>query len=149
MLTFPVARKEKISFSSKFLSLRHYLDDVSVDGQLMDPTQRKLGNYDKYVTQAIRAGNCITLLRESYPMTVQSFWNITHFEKFAQSVFWTFNKSFLLKLVDRLSAQKLMVLDRCRELLVEYPVAYADPIPADADDELKVCYLKNSNFCGN
>lgn len=144
-----MARQPKISFSAKFLSLRHYLDDVSVDGQLMDPTQRKWGNYDKYVTQAIRAGNCITLLRESYPMTVQSFWNITHFEKFARSVFWTFNKSFLLKLLDRVGAQKPMVLLRCREVLLEYPVAYADPMPEDADDELKVCYLKNSSLKKN
>ncbi|HVU93714.1 MAG TPA: hypothetical protein VHE34_00755 [Puia sp.] len=105
-----------------------------------------MGNYDEYVSQVIRAGNCVTLLRESYPITVQSFWNINHFEKFAQSVFWTFNKSFLLKLLDRAGAQKPIELHRCRELLEQYPVAYPEPMPEDADDELKVCYLKNSNL---
>ena len=141
-----MAPKQKISFSAKFLSIRHYLNEVPVEGQVTDPTQRKLGNYDKYISQVIRAGNCITLLRDSFPMTVSSFWNINHFEKFATSVFWTFNKSFLLKLLDQMGIQKLMVLNRCRELLNNNPVAYPEPMPEDADDELQVCYLKNSNL---
>jgi hypothetical protein len=144
-----MTRQKKISFSAKFLSIRHYLNEVSVEGQRTDPTQRKLGNYDKYVAQVIRAGNCVTLLRESYPIGVKSFWNINHFEKFAKSVFWTFNKSFLLKLIDQVDKEKPLVLHRCRELLQEYPVAYPDPMPEDADDELQVCYLKNASLKEN
>jgi len=141
-----MAEKEKLNWIIKFESIRHYMDEVSVEGQRTKPTQRKLANYDKYIAQVIRAGNCITLLMDSYPMDVTSFWNVNHLEKFVGAVYWTFNKSFLLKLLEDVEVQKPMVLLRCRELLLENPSAYSDPIPEDADDELKFCYRKDKSM---
>jgi len=74
-----------------------------------------------------------SLLTTPFAITEESFWNINHFEDLAKYVFWTFNKSFLLKIIGRVEGQRLPVLVCCRDLLVEYPVAYREQPPADAD----------------
>jgi len=102
--------------------------------------------YRQYISQILRTGNCISLI--STPITVEeeSFWNTNHFEDLAKYVFWTFNKSFLLKLLGNVEGQKLPLLLRCRELLLEHPVAYREPPPPEADDELLFCYRKHNSM---
>ena len=104
-----------------YLSHRHYLNEVSVEGKKNIRFLRHLGYWDRYLFQIIRTGNCISLLSTPFTITEESFWNINHFEDLAKYVFWTFNKSFLLKILDRVESQRLPVLLRCRELLAEYP----------------------------
>lgn len=136
-------KKPNISLSTKFLSNRHYLTEVPVEGKKAPTFQLRLSNYGLYVAQIIRTGNCVTLLSTPFAITENSFWNTNHFEDIAKYVFWTFNRSFLLKLLDQVDTQKLSVLHRCRDLLQEYPTAYPEPLPEDADEELSFCYSKN------
>jgi len=116
-----------------FISHRHYLNEVPVEGKKNLRFLRRLGFWDRYHLQIIRTGNCISLLTTPFAITEESFWNINHFEDLAKYVFWTFNKSFLLKIIGRVEGQRLPVLVCCRDLLVEYPVAYREQPPADAD----------------
>ena len=141
-----MGRKDKISLATKYLSNRRYLNEVSVEGKMNLKFQFHLGNYDLYAAQIIRTGNCITLLSTPLTIAEDSFWNTNHFEDLVKYVFLTFNKSFLLKLVDEIENQPLAILARCRELLLEYPAAYREPVPADADEELRFCYMKNGSM---
>jgi len=50
--------------------------------------------------QIIRTGNGITLLTNEISTTEEPFWKTNHFEDIAKFVFWTFNKIFLLKIID-------------------------------------------------
>lgn len=129
-----------------FVSHRHYLNEVPVEGKKNIRFLRHLGFWDRYLFQIIRTGNCVSLLSTPTAVTEDSFWNINHFEDLAKFVFWTFNKSFLLKVIGRVEGQKLPVLLRCRDLLMEYPVAYSEPEPADADQELLFCYRKSAHM---
>jgi hypothetical protein len=129
-----------------WFSHRNYLNEVPVEGKKNLRFLRRLGFWDRYHLQIIRTGNCVSLLTTPIAITEDSFWNINHFEDLAKFVFWTFNKSFLLKIIGRVEGQKLPVLLRCRDLLVEYPVAYAEPAPADADQELLFCYVKSAHM---
>jgi hypothetical protein len=138
-----MARQQKISLSTKFLSNRHYLTEVPVEGKKAPTFHLRLSNYGLYVAQIIRTGNCVTLLSTPFAITENFFWNTNHFEDIAKYVFWTFNRSFLLKLLDQVETQKLSVLHRCRDLLKEYPTAYPEPLPDDSDEELSFCYSKN------
>ena len=46
----------------------------------------------------------------------------------------------------RIEGQRLPALLRCRDLLVEFPVAYQEPPAADADQELLFCYRKSAHM---
>ncbi|HVU97329.1 MAG TPA: hypothetical protein VHE34_19000 [Puia sp.] len=129
-----------------FISHRHYLNEVPVEGKKNLRFLCRLGFWDRYHLQIIRTDNCISLLTTPFAITEESFWNINHFEDLAKYVFWTFNKSFLLKILGRVESQRLPILLRCRDLLAEYPVAYKEPAPADADQELLFCYRKSAHL---
>ena len=139
--------KDNISFSTKWLSNRRFLNEVQVGAGKKTPAfQYRLGNYGNYAGQIISIGNCITLRSSRFRITEDSFFNTDNFENFARYVFWTFNESFLLNLLERVVDQKPSILYRMRDLLRENPVAYRDPIPEDADEELRFCYVKNGNL---
>ena len=141
-----MGRKDKISLATKYLSNRRYLNEVPVEGKKNSKFQFHLGNYDLYAAQIIRTGSCITLLSSPMTVTEESFWNTTHFEDLAKYVFWTFNKSFLLKLLDRVENESPAILARFQDLLLENPVPYREPVPSNADEELRFCYMKNRNL---
>lgn len=141
-----MADEKKISYATKYISNRYFLNEVSVEGKKSRKLHFKLGNYDLYAAQIMTIGNCITLLSAPFSISDISFWNINHFEDLAKYVFWTFNQSFLLKLVEQLQSQNLPILHRIRELLAENPVAYIEPVPELASDELRFCYKKNKNL---
>src|ERR1700722_15458494 len=122
-----MSENKKIGLLTKFLSQRHYIAEVSVDGKKNIKFHYKLGFFDRYVSQIIRTGNGISLLTNQMAITDESFWNTTHFEDIAQYVFWTFNRSFLIKIIEDIQTKKLSVLTRICELLIENPVAYKDP----------------------
>lgn len=142
----PVAKKDKIGFMTKVLSNRHFLNEVSVEGGLTNTFNYTLGRYNHYAAQIIESGNCITLLSKEFKIKLDDFFNTRHFENFARFVFWTFNKSFLLKLLGGVENQNAADLQRYRELLLENPVAYPEPVPANAGEELRFCYTKSGNL---
>jgi len=74
-----MAKKGKISFLTKFLSNRHYISEVPVEGKKSSKFHFATGYFDRYVDQIIRTGNCITLLSTKFEISEESFWNINHF----------------------------------------------------------------------
>jgi hypothetical protein len=58
-----MGKKEKISFPTKILSNRYYLNEVLMEGKKTLKFNFRIGYYDLYAAQIIRLGNCITLLR--------------------------------------------------------------------------------------
>ena len=87
-----------------------------------------------------------SLLSTDVKIDLASFYDTNQFEYLARYVFWTFNKSFLLKLLAEIENQVLSDLRRYHELLLENPIAYPDPVPTDAGEELRFCYMKNENL---
>ena len=132
-------RKRKVGFTTKILSNHYYLNEVPVEGKTTSKFNWKIGFYDQYVAQIIRTGNCITLLSNRILLSEDSFWNINYFEDLTKYVFWTFNKSFLLKITEKIESLKLPVLQQCLKLLKENFVPYGNEIN-DGDEELQFCY---------
>lgn len=141
-----MGKKVKVGFATKLLSNHYYLNEVPVEGKTTSKFNFKIGFNDQYAAQIIRTGNCITLLSNPFTLTEDSFWNTNHFEDLTRYVFWTFNKSFLLKLTEKVETLKLPVLKRCAELLQENFTPYAEPVDDHPDEELKWCYTKNENL---
>jgi len=135
--------KRKIGFATKLLSNRMYLNEVSVEGKTSHKFNFKIGYYDLYSAQIIRNGNCITLLSNSIPITKDTFWNTNYFEDMTRYVFWTFNKSFLLKLIDTIDTLIPTTLQRCADLLRQNFTPYDDKLEEQADEELYWCLVKN------
>jgi hypothetical protein len=141
-----MSKKRKVGFATKLLSNHYYLNEVSVEGKTTSKFNKHIGYNDQYVAQIIRTGNCITLLSNPLALTEDSFWNTNYFEDLTRYVFWTFNKSFLLKLTEKIETLKLPVLKRCAELLLQNSIPYAEPLHDHPDEELKWCYVKNENL---
>jgi hypothetical protein len=139
-------RRRKVGFVTKLLSNHYYLSEVPVEGKTTNKFYRKLGYNEHYVAQIIRTGNCITLLSTHTPITDDSFWNINYFEDLAKYIFWTFNKSFFLKVTDKVESLKLAVLQRCLELLQENFTSYSETSSGNMDEELEWCLVKNANL---
>ncbi len=141
-----MGKRIKVGFATKLLSNHYYLNEVPVEGKATSKFNFKIGFNDQYAAQIIRTGNCITLLSNPLTVTVDSFWNTNYLEDLTRYVFWTFNKSFLLKLSEKIETLKLPVLKRCTELLLENPIPYAEPSYDHPDEELKWCYVKNGHL---
>ena len=84
-----MTEKRKIGFLTKYLSNRHYISEVSVEGKQSSKFHFTTGYYDRYVNQIIRTGNCITLLSTKISITEEVFWNINYFEDIVKYVFCT------------------------------------------------------------
>jgi hypothetical protein len=138
--------KKKVGFATKVLSNHYYLKEVSVENKITSKFNFKIGYYDQYMAQIIRTGNCITLLSNNIELTDDSFWNTNYFEDLTKYVFWTFNKSFLLKLTEKIESLRLPVLARCSELLKENFIPYSEPLLNNTDEELQWCYVKNGKL---
>jgi hypothetical protein len=136
----------KVSFPTKILSNRHYLNEVPVEGKVTSKFNFMIGWYDLYAAQIIRTGNCITLLSNPYSITVDSFWNINYFEDIAKYIFWTFNKSFRLKLIQQVPVLSYTVLRHCLQLLTENYLPYDNARLSEADEELQFCFLKDKSL---
>jgi hypothetical protein len=141
-----MASKKKMGFGTKFLSNHNYLNQVPVDGIKTNTFNFITGNYIQYAEQFIRTGNCITLLSDRFEITEDSFWNISHFEIIRKYIFFTFNKSFLLKLIEKTESLKQAALIRCAKLLHENPAAYNNEFEETNDEELYWWYVKNNNL---
>jgi len=138
--------KKRIGFRTKLLSNYNYLKQVSVDGKKTNSFNFIIAHYDQYVEQINRSGNCITMLSDHFEITEDSFWNTSHFEIISRYIFLTFNKSFLLKALDKIENLNPSVLKRCAELLHENPAAYDNRPDGNTDEELEWCYVKNDNL---
>lgn len=141
-----MGKRVKVGFATKFLSNHYYLNEVPVEGQTTSKFNFKIGFNDQYAAQIITTGNCITLLSNHITLTDESFWNTNYFENLTKYVFWTFNESFLLKLIEKMEILKLPVLKRCAELLQKHFIPYVEPLPDHPNEELKWCFVKNENL---
>ncbi|MEP7110542.1 MAG: hypothetical protein ABI760_21290 [Ferruginibacter sp.] len=137
----------KVSIPTKYLSNRNYIREVSVEGKHSGKFYFRFSIYELYVAQIIRAGNCITLLSSPFEITRDNFWNTHYFEDITRHLFWTFNKSFLLVLMDKIETLSPTILNRCHELLNHNFQPYYDrPSEDNLDEELQWCYIKNRNL---
>ncbi len=136
----------KVGFATKLLSNRNYLSEVSVEGKTTNKFNFKIGFYDQYVAQIIRCGNCITLLSNTITLNKDTFWNTNYFEDLTKYVFWTFNKSFLLTLQEKINTLPLPTLNRCIHLLNENFTPYDSTIEGSVDEELQWCLVKNGHL---
>lgn len=139
-------KKRKIGFATKFLSSRMYLNEVSVEGKTSNKFNFNIAYYNLYAAQIIRNGNCITLLSNTIPINKEHFWNTNYFEDLTKFVFWTFNKSFRLTLIDSIHNLLPTTLLRCAELLQENFTPYDEKLEEQADEELYWCLVKNGNL---
>ncbi len=139
-------KRIKVHFVTKLLSMHHYLSEVPVDGKTTGKYFKRLGYNEHYVSLIIRTGNCITLLSTVIPISVDNFWNTNYLEDITRFVFWTFNKSFVLKLTEKIESLKLSDVQRCAELLKENFIPYGEPMPDNIDEEVQFCYVKNGNL---
>lgn len=105
-----------------------------------------MGIYDQYVMQIVRNGNCITLSSNTLELSNDSFWNINYFEELTKYVFWTFNKSFLFQLTEKVQHLKISVIKHCIELLQQNLAPYSEPLDSCQDEELIWCYIKNERL---
>jgi hypothetical protein len=133
----------KVGFATKFLSNRNYLKEVSVEGKTTPKFHFNFALYDHYAAQIIRSGNCITLLSNNISITRENFWNTNYFEDLTRYVFWTFNKSFLLTLIENIELLNLSTITRCQQLLEGNFVPYEAKLEEQADEEVQWCLVKN------
>ena len=138
-------KKRKVGFTTKLLSNHYYLNEVPVEGKTTSKFNWRIGFYDQYVAQINRTGNCITLLSSHIILTEDSFWNSNYFEDLTRYVFWTFNKSFLFKITEKIESLKLPILMHCLKLLNDNFVPYGNELNTP-DEELQFCYIKNRNL---
>jgi hypothetical protein len=138
--------KRKIHWPTKIISNKNYIKEVSIDGKVTNTFNFKMGYYDLYVAQVMRAGNCITLLSSPPVFSLESFRNSNLFEDIVKYVFWTFNKSYRLQLMEHLSGFGDLELQRCHNLLYNNFIPY-DGIGEDhPDEELVWCMVKNNHL---
>jgi hypothetical protein len=134
----------KVSFPTKWLSNKHYIGEIKVEGKQTPKFFFHLGLYDLYMTQIIRSGNCITLLSTTIEINRDNFWNTHYFEDITRHIFWTFNKSFLLILTEKMETLDQVVIVRCLELLKQHFTAYhKDSLGENPDQEVQWCMTKN------
>ena len=137
----------KVSLQVKYLSNRNYVREISVEEKHTGTFLFTFGFYDNYVSQVIRAGNCISLLSSTFEITRHNFWNTHYFEDITRFIFWTFNKSFLLILAEELQKLRSADINRCHELLSNNFIPYNDALmDDDTDEELRWGIVKNRNL---
>ncbi len=138
--------KRKIHWPTKIISNRNYIKEVSIDDKVTNTFNFKTGYYDLYAAQIIRAGNCITLLSSSPAFSLNTFKNSNLFEDIAKYVFWTFNESYRLQLIEHLSDFSSMELQRCQSLLHNNFIPYDGIGEDNPDEELVWCMVKNNHL---
>ena len=138
--------KRKIHWPTKIISNKNYIKEVSIDGKVTNTFNFKTGYYDLYAAQIMRAGNCITLLSSPPVFSLESFRNGNLFEDIAKYVFWTFNESYRLQLMEHLSNFLDVELQRCQNLLETNFIPYNDIGEDNPDEELVWCMVKNNHL---
>lgn len=138
--------KRKIHWPTKIISNRNYIKEVSIDDKVTNTFNFKTGYYDLYAAQIIRAGNCITLLSSPPTFSLNTFKNSNLFEDIAKYVFWTFNESYRLQLIEHLSDFSDVELQRCQILLHNNFIPYDGIREDNPDEELVWCMVKNNHL---
>lgn len=138
--------KRKIHWPTKIISNKNYIKEVSIDGKVTNTFNFKTGYYELYAAQIMRAGNCITLLSSPPVFSLESFTNSNLFEDIAKYVFWTFNESYRLQLIEHLSNFSDVELQRCQRLLNKNFIPYNNIDEDNPDEELVWCMVKNSHL---
>ncbi|MDQ2720455.1 MAG: hypothetical protein M3Z26_11955 [Bacteroidota bacterium] len=138
--------KRKIHWPTKIISNKNYIKEVSIDGKVTNTFNFKTGYYDLYAAQIITAGNCITLLSSPPVFSLESFRNSNLFEDIAKYVFWTFNESYRLQLIEHLSNFSDVELQRCQNLLYNNFIPYDGIGEDNPDEELVWCMVKNNHL---
>ena len=138
--------KRKIHWPTKIISNRNYIKEVSIDDKVTNTFNFKTGYYDLYAAQIIRAGNCITLLSSPPTFSLTTFKNSNLFEDIAKYVFWTFNESYRMQLIEHLSDFSDVELQRCQSLLHNNFIPYDGIGEDNPDEELVWCMVKNNHL---
>ncbi len=138
--------KRKIHWPTKIISNRNYIKEVSIDKKVTNTFNFKTGYYDLYAAQIIRAGNCITLLSSPPTFSMNTFRNSNLFEDIAKYVFWTFNESYRMQLIEHLSDFSDVELQRCQSLLHNNFIPYDGIGEDNPDEELVWCMVKNNHL---
>ena len=138
--------KRKIHWPTKIISNRNYIKEVSIDKKVTNTFNFKTGYYDLYAAQIIRAGNCITLLSSPPTFSLTTFKNSNLFEDIAKYVFWTFNESYRMQLIEHLSDFSDVELQRCQSLLHNNFIPYDGIGEDNPDEELVWCMVKNNHL---
>ena len=138
--------KRKIHWPTKIISNKNYIKEVSIDGKVTNTFNFKTGYYELYAAQIMRAGNCITLLSSPPIFSLESFRNSNLFEDIAKYVFWTFNESYRLQLIEHLSNFSHVELQKCQNLLNKNFIPYNNIDEDNPDEELVWCMVKNNHL---
>ncbi len=138
--------KRKIHWPTKIISNKNYIKEVSIDGKVTNTFNFKTGYYELYAAQIMRAGNCITLLSSPPAFSLESFRNSNLFEDIAKYVFWTFNESYRLQLIEQLSNFSDVELQRCQGILNKNFIPYNNIDEDNPDEELVWCMVKNNHL---
>jgi hypothetical protein len=139
----------KVSWTTKYISNRNYIQEVSIDGNKTSVFKKKMGYHELFVPEVMRNGNCLTLLTSNFDFSLAAFKNLNLLETIVKYVFWTFNEGFLLQLSDFIKTYSIDSLEHIEKLLTENRAAYQEPITNQADEELQWCMLKNSRLRGD
>lgn len=140
---------ENVGLLTKFHSNRHYISEIAIEGKRTSRFYFQVAYYDQYIMQVMRAGNALTLLTDTFELTRDNFWNTHYFEDISRFIFWTFNKSFLLALEEKITSLPLATVSRCIQLLKENSAPYQLPSSEFADQELRWCTVKNGHLQNN
>ncbi len=82
-------------------------------------------------------------------MTEDNFWKPSHFDDVVRYVFWTFKDSFLAQILEKMKSLRPETLLGYSNLLEGNLIPYEGELPADADEELKWCWVKNASLKKN
>ena len=137
---------EKVSFFTKYYSNKNYINEIAIEEKHTSKFYFQLGYYDQYVAQVIRSGNALSLLSNQIVLNRENFWNLHYFEDIVRFIFWTFNKSFLLILKQKIETLDTITAGRCIQLLQQHTEPYTLSFIYEADEELYWCTVKNAHL---
>ena len=140
---------KNVDFFTKYHSNRNYINEIVVEGKRTNKFYFQIAYYDQYIAQVIRFGNALSLLSISFELNRDNFWNTHYFEDISRFIFWTFNKSFLLALEEKINCLSVTTVNRCIQLLQENISPYQIALTEFIDQELRWCTVKNSFLQNN
>ncbi len=124
----------KIHWSTKALSNKNYINEVSIDGKKTNRFNFRLGFYELYIGQVMRVGNCLTLLSTPPVFSLQIFKSTNLFDDAAKYIFWTFNATYLHTLEKYFSTLSSEELKDTLSILQTNPESYVHVDGNEADE---------------
>lgn len=126
--------------------MSNYINEVSIDGKKTSRFNFRVGYYDLYIAQVMRAGNCLTLLSSPINFSIENFSNTNLLEDMVKYVFWTFNENFLMQAIHYLPKLTQSELQTLQQFLEKNLSAFTSIDEKIADEELIWCLVKNGRL---